>query len=229
MLRTIGFGVATSVAISTSLFGQDLSGLTEYSDPNGYFDMHFPEGWAKNEYDGDPRGKVKFFPNGVRGVSILVIAKKTNLNSLDGLLADSRGSRLRIESKYKSRKASGREVIVDWNGQKVVLGEISMVGFQQKSVSFLFGDQEFNISYAAPPNVFGRYEDIADRVASSIIAKKVSSGSSADEQTAQSKFRLAEIAMQDTNLRWAIIYVKEGLELNPAHEGLLKLAEQLGL
>jgi len=194
---------------------------SRYVDPKGYFRIVPPAGWRVQEYPQDPRGKVAFLAP-ESNVRLGILVEGVDFETLEegvAVLKDIE-NRLGVPTSIKRVTFLGRpavERLFDWRGLK------------QYSIDLVLERAAHNLTYNSSPHLYSRYWALALR---SMETYEPLGKRPTDEQVrahdVAKAYRLAQLMMASGNLGLARDYIKEGLELDPAHAGLLKLKEDVG-
>lgn len=230
---TVGFALIAMLVshpLPSSAQSTKLLSDTQYHDPHGFFNITPPAGWTVKGYPDDPRGKVKFVPPGVRGVSLLIIGMATDMTSADDVVASTEQSEGRLKRKYRRFNPSADHQTINWFGQPTVRGHFVLPNrFRQESIELLVGKQYYSASYAAPTSTFAKYKEQAMLSMRSLdpFLREVSS-SNARKHLVASKVRLANLNIQLGYSEVAQRAIQEGLEIDPDNEELLGLRKALG-
>jgi hypothetical protein len=214
------------MSLALILFSNIVEGATDrladrrYLDPKGYFKIVPPAGWRIQEYQQDPRGKVRFFgpeANVELGVLVEVVAVKT----LDEAVALFREKERSLGISTNIRRITflerpALERTFEWRGLKFY------------SVDFLVDGTAHNVAYNAPPHLWNNYRALVMKAMETYepLLKQRSDAQGVAHAVAKAH-RLAQLMVADGNLQVALEYVKEGLKLAPSHPGLRKLHAEI--
>jgi tetratricopeptide (TPR) repeat protein len=205
-----------------------------YKDNNGYFAAIPPSGWKQQDYPSETvRSKVAFNDPRPNGPDVRIIAGPVPRSgySLDDLLAENKE---KIDTVFKPKSPSGvysvsKEKIGD---REAVIQKNSMPGvMEQKVVMYVNKDIWYSIAFNATSKK--EYESVAATFQKFLnsftileTGRKFSDAEMKGAVIAKYK-RLAEIYEQNGNTAEALVWVKEGLEVDPNNKDLADIQTRL--
>ncbi len=197
-----------------------------YTDPKGFFKIIPPQGWQKQEYPQDPRGKVAFIAP-VSQTDLRVLAKAVDIPDYETL----------IRNLKDKEKQLGVEMNIEptvFNRMPAVkrLATITMQGVTLKFlwIDLLIDGVSHNIQYSAPPSLFEKHRDTAWK--SMLTYQPLKRGKPASPEEARRHeaakwIRLAKIALEMGNTQAAKDAVAAGLEVDPENTELKQMKADL--
>ncbi|MBP7867071.1 MAG: hypothetical protein KA419_14100 [Acidobacteria bacterium] len=217
------------IVFTVNLAAGDKPKLVEkpYVDPRGFFRIFPPEGWQTQEFQDDPRGKVKFVYPGVKANLILVIGQSSPYADLKALRGDLELQNGRMKAKVASASFSLTDTM--FQGSPALQNVMEVPGMmKQVQVHFLSGGMYFTLCYGSTPALFEDYRAAAMNCLESLetVAKNLSP-EEARRHAAASKLRTARLMIQLGQTGYARTVVQEGLALDPENPELLKLKQQI--
>jgi len=188
---------------------------TLYKDPKGYFMIRPPANWRIQEYSQDSRGKVAFI--GPPNTDLRVLAKGSDFDSFDDLLNTIKDIEERIGINTDIQK-------ITFLGRPAVKRNFTARGLKLLAIDFIEGKVTHNLQYTAPEYKYDKYLAVALKSMNTYetILRDVSSQDVKNHTVAQ-KLRLGQLFLEQGNKDLALVYVKEGLEIDPENPKLLRL------
>lgn len=194
-----------------------------YSDPKGYFRILPPEGWKIKEYPDDPRGKVAFIgpaPN----IDLRILASVKNFSTFEELFEADKESARKIERFF------GTKVIIEkttFLGRPAVKRTWIAKGIKFLAFDFMVGNVRHDLQYGAPLGEFDKYLPLVMKSMETYEPLPAYRSEGFKEHQIANKKRLARLFLDTGDLDLALLYVKEGLEIDPYNQELLNLKREV--
>jgi len=197
-----------------------------YIDPKGYFKILPPDGWQKQEFSNEPRGKVKFVRSSPTGTMLQVIAGASPFNNLEELIEDSKRAASRLKQNYGAITNIEKTSFAGFQAMRFTLEIPNKL--KQEQIQFILGGNHYTLVYGAPPNSFDKFHLIALASLETIepILKKITKEESYKHVIA-SKIRTAKNLIQLGQKEYALTIINEGLSIDQNNNDLLELKKSI--
>ena len=192
-----------------------------YKDPNGYFTILPPAGWRVETYPGDPRGKVAF--HGPDGADLRILVSTVDYNDFESLLAEFREKQRQLRGKVDMDLET-----VEFQDRKAVKKTFAFRGTRFVAYDFMVENVSHDLQYGAPQGAFHKYLPLVTMSMESYEPTvREQSPEEAKRAAVAKRVRLAQLFSNSGDTKLARQMVREGLELDPENQELLRLREEL--
>jgi len=147
----IAIVLQTAVLFSFPTSAQDIQAHS-YVDPQGFFELHPPEGWTVQEYSDDPRGKVAFF--GPQKVELRILVSASDFSSAEEFVDAGKEIERNIGIDTNIR-------IISFVGREAIERTFIYNGTKFYYIDILVGNTYHNLAYGAPPELFDEFSSVA--------------------------------------------------------------------
>lgn len=195
-----------------------------YVDSKHYFAIHTPIDWQIQEYPQDPRGKVVFI-GPKNNIDLRILASQKNFNNFEDLFNTTQENAKDIKKRFGISVNLQKTTFLD---RQAVKREWEFRGVKCFAIEFMEGNIRHDLQYGAPQRFFNKYLPIVLKAMETYhpTVKGLSEEDVKRHQIANI-LRLAKIFLEQDNLDLALEYLKEGLEIEPQNQELLKLKKKI--
>jgi hypothetical protein len=215
MLVCLGIMMTLSL---TNLHAKEKLSVNKYIDSKGFFKIFPPDGWRLQEYPDDPRGKVAFY--GPEDVELRVLVKGIDYGFEDMVKE--------MEAQQKKLGVKTNIKRTDLGGTQAIQRTFTYNGLKMYFVDLAVGNTTHNLMYSAMPNMYEKYLEIAQLSISTYEPASVEvSTEDIGKHAIAKSLRLSRIFYDQGNFELSLLFIEEGLGLEPDDSELLKLKEEI--
>jgi len=158
-----------------------------------------------------------------------VVGMPTGMQSFEEVVKDGKEQIARSTERYRVFGATSSTEKTTFGGAPALKGTLTLPGrFKYTSVEFLRGNRYYMLTYAGPPDPYGKYQDVATLSMKTFdpLAKKVTEEDRIAAYVATKK-RVAELSIEEGHIDIALRAIDEGLAADPDNEELNRLKKNI--
>lgn len=213
-----------SLILHISIVDAEELSKSPYVDPKGFFKIYPPHGWKVQEYPDDPRGKVVFILNDY--IDLRILASIKDFSTFEELFEVDKENARNIEKQFGTKITVEKTTFL---GMPAVKRTFAVRGIKYLGIDFMVGNVRHDLQYGAPLAEFNKYLPCVMKSMETYepIPKGMENQIAFKKHQLANRIRLAKLFLDMGNLENAYENVKEGLEIDPQNQELLKLKEEI--
>lgn len=223
-LGLVGIEMAANVTTQYAQKIEETLSEKRYVDQKGFFEIIPPANWRVQEYIQDIRGKVAFM-GPESNLELRILASQKDFSSFEELYSILQENVKDIEKRFKISVTFQKISFLD---RPAIKREYELRGVKFFAIEFMAGNVRHDLQYSAPQKLYDKYLPIVLKAMDTYEPIPVGvSGEDFKKAGVANKLRLACLFFEQGSFNLALEYVKEGLEIDPQNEELLKLKGEI--